>query len=101
MGVQHAMAVTASASSAAVNDVQTVGKGSNDDDMGAEPSKDGPMHGQVDAHDEELQQKEAQLQQQAMTLQDMGLGNADVLLEMLRANGGSVGKVVEDLVGGR
>lgn len=45
--------------------------------------------------------KEETLQTQAMQLQDMGLGRAEVLVELLRSNGGSMHKVIDALLEGR
>merc|ERR1712062_773158 len=68
--VQHATAVTAPAGSANTSDSQTADKGGNDDDMGAELSEAGASNGQADVCEEAVKQKEAELQQHAMTLQD-------------------------------
>lgn len=49
---------------------------------------------------ETQQDPDHQLKQTAQHLEEMGLGSADVLLELLKSNGGSVQKVLEGLLSG-
>merc|ERR1712194_459628 len=46
------------------------------------------------------QDPDCELKQTAQHLEEMGLGSADVLLELLKSNGGSVQSVLEDLLSG-